>query len=126
MDRARLRCTRSQALGKTFLVRVGKTAARTRGLFRPCPGRRIEKPSRLSSKASTEARSLWLMVRPQQTGPSATCLSQLPGQRIEVAIARSTSGQCVSFAFRSGGQSHELGAFSDESGEKSVAPVTVG
>jgi len=81
MDLARLRCPRSEALRKTFLVRVGKTAARTRSLFRPCPGGRIEKPSRPSSKskASTEARRLWLMVRPQRTGPSATCLSQLPG-----------------------------------------------
>ena len=34
---------------------VRQTAACTRSLFRPCPGRRVEKPRRLSSKASTEA-----------------------------------------------------------------------
>jgi hypothetical protein len=104
---------RSQALRRRFLEhRSWEGAAQT-----------LKDPDRLPDPST---RRLWLMVRPQQTGPSATCLSQLPRQRIEVAIARSTSGQCVSFAFRSGGQSHQLGAFSDESGEKSVAPVTVG
>jgi len=49
MGHVRLCCTGSASLRRTIPVRVSKTAACTRSLFRPCPGRRVEKPRRLSS-----------------------------------------------------------------------------
>ena len=55
--------------------------------LRPCPGRRVEKPRRLSSKASTEAAVSSLM-----SSAADRTLSDLPflrcrGERFEVAIA---------------------------------------
>jgi hypothetical protein len=103
-------CTRSESLRRTFLDRVSKTAAYTRSLFRPCPGRRVEKPGRLSSKASTEAAVF-------VDGSSATdrTLDDLPfsgaGGRLRSRFPRLVTCQCVSLAFRSGGHSQQLSAF---------------
>ena len=90
--------------------RVSKTAACTRSLFRPCQGRRVEKPRRLSSKASTEA-----AVFVDGSSAADRTLDDLPfsgaGGRLRSRFSRLVTCQCVSLAFRSGGHSQQLPAF---------------
>src|SRR5271169_1738096 len=65
------------------------------------------------------------MVRPQRTGPSATCLSSGAGGRgVRSLYQRPITCQCVSLAFRSGGQSQQLPAFCNRPRKKSVTPIT--
>src|SRR5208282_1191546 len=68
--------------------------------------------------------SLLLMVGPQRTRPPATCLSQVPRGDSRSQFPRLTACQCVSLAFRSSGQSQQLGEFWGRSGRKSVTAVT--
>jgi hypothetical protein len=104
--------------------RVSKAAACTRSLFRPCPGRRVEKPRRFSSKASTEA-----AVSSRWSSAADRTLSDLPfsgaGGRPEVAKTRLVACQCVSLAFHSGGWSQQLAAVWGRSEKMSVRRVTV-
>jgi hypothetical protein len=87
MDRRPAFVARGASLsGGLSSFRVSKTAACTRSLFRPCPGRRVEKPRRLSSKASTEAAvSRWWFVRRGQD-PQRPAFLRCWGE-IEVAIS---------------------------------------
>src|ERR1019366_494144 len=64
------------------------------------------------------------MVRPLRTGPSATCLSQVPGGGWRSRYPRLIACQCVSLAFRSGGQSQQLAASCSLPEKKSVTAVT--
>src|ERR1035438_9844482 len=64
------------------------------------------------------------MVRPLRTGPSATCLSQVPGGGWRSRYPRLIACQCVSLAFRSGGQSQQPCASCSLPEKKSVTAVT--
>ncbi len=104
--------------------RASKTEAYTRSLFRPCPGRRVEKPGRLSSKASTEAAVCrrWRSVADRSR--SDLLFSGAGGRGVGHDEPWPIACQCVSLAFRSDGHSHQLGAFCNERKENSVAAVT--
>src|SRR6266567_2096070 len=65
------------------------------------------------------------MVRPPRTGPSATCLSQVPGGDRGHDSRASSACQCVSLAFRFGGDSQQLPAFWNGREKKSVTSITV-
>src|SRR5579862_7416482 len=108
---ARLRCTRSESLRRTFLVQGEQDSGLHSKSFRPCAGRRVEKPRRLSSKLRLKPPSL-------VDGSSAAdrTLSDLPfpgagGRGWRPRFARLIACQCVSLVFRFGGHSQQLPAF---------------
>ena len=116
--------TGSASLRRTFPVQGEQDRGQHSKSLRPCTGRRVEKPGRLSSKASTEA-----AVSSRWRSAVDRSLSDLPfsgagGRGLGCDGPQPNACQCVSLAFRSDGHSHQLGAFWLQSRKMSVAGIT--